>query len=312
MATEVGQVLEVEEAVGRGPIITIASPNGVGDISWMISKFVGAKERVFLLIAEDWPQRAHQYLDLLPWLAGYKYNPHRFQEIIEFQAIHGANLKTWKDITQCGFGVVYLEPNTHLERGLRLEQWLPDLPTEFHYHLKTTPPDMQKAQKLLTETEGKHVYGLSAASYRGSEAWRTWDANTWLEFLRKWHEYDKEAVFLLMGGFWDDLTQAIASEDDLPLIDAVGKTTWGAAVEILKRIEGYVGFSSGLGIVATVLHQKAFMLWPDHQLPLSTSWAPEHMLESGEYMTSRWIAPTEVWRRFKRWLEVERVQTSLL
>lgn len=295
-----------------GQVITVATPNGIGDISWMISKFACAKERVFMLVGEDWPQRAHQYLALLPWLAGFRYNPHRYQEILEFQAIHGAQMKTWKGIVESGFGVVYLEPNSHLERGFRLEEWLPDLPTDFHYAMETTLADRLKADKFMAMIpEGEHVYGISAASYRGSEAWTTWNSTKWIEFLTKWKEHDPKVHFLLMGGFWDDLTEAIAQEEDLPIIDAVGKTTVGAAVELLKRTDGYCGFSSGLGILGTVLRQKVFMLWPEHQLPLSTSWVPSEMLESCEYMMSRWIAPTEVWRRFKRWLEVERVRTSL-
>ena len=116
----------------RGKIVTLAIPNGIGDISWLISKIVNAEEKCFLLVGEGWPQRAHQYLELLPWLAGFKYNPHNYQDIMMFGSFHKDEFLTWESIVDSEYGCVFIEPNSFLEKGFRLEEWLPDLKTSFH------------------------------------------------------------------------------------------------------------------------------------------------------------------------------------
>lgn len=277
---------------------TVCVPSGIGDVSWLYSKLKFA-EPLQWEIADGWPYRTKPFLDLLPGIAGVEYGNFVYSDIILAESIfengNGFWPHKWTDV---GPGRTMIEVNRHLEAGRRLEDWLPDLPVDFHYPIRGSEAEALRAKNLLAGSEGP-IWGVSAASYRGSEAWNTWGYAQWREFLKWFRDYAGGRIFLL-GGFWDDLTSSLA-EDGYP--DLVGKTSIGCTVEILRRLDGYIGFSSGLGVIMTVLGRKTFMMWPLHQQPLSTSWAPPEMLEAGTYAAHPWGEVEAVKRAVKRWLE---------
>jgi len=276
-------------------MLTVAVPSGIGDVSWAYSKLKYA-EPMLWQVADGWPYRTKPFLDMLDNIAGVEYGKFSYDDIVVFASQHAK--RTWHEVISNGFGRILIEPNSHLERGGRLEDWLPDLPCDFHYEIHTSSQDQTRAASLLAGLETP-LWGISAASYRGSEAWTTWGFDEWSKFLKAFHT-KWEGTIILLGGFWDDLTSSLADEG---YKDLVGKTSVGCMVEVLKQLKGYIGFSSGLGVIRTVLRLPVFMMWPEHQQPLSTSWAPEWMLEDGLYVASRWLEPDVVLRRVNAWVE---------
>ena len=61
----------------------------------------------------------------------------------------------------------------------------------------------------------------------------------------------------------------------------------------------FIGFSSGLGIVRTVLGLPTIMLWPDHLQALSTSWADPEDVKSKKYIASSYMTVRGVFDLFK-------------
>lgn len=276
----------------------IGVPSGIGDISWMYSKLMHIGEPLEIEVADGWPYRSVPFLELLPKVQRASYGEFQYTHILAMETALGVNEKTtWYELAQKQCGKLLIEANRHLEAGKRLEKWLPDLPCNFHYDMITTQEDSDKADKLLAGLK-KPIIGVSAASYRGSESWKTWGFHEWKAFL-PWLTAETGGDILLMGGFWDDLTSALA---ECGYRDVVGRTTAGVMVELLKKLDGYLGFSSGLGILRTVLSKPVFMLWPDHQMALSTSWAPIEMLEDKSYTISLWRDQEHVQRAMRPWL----------
>jgi ADP-heptose:LPS heptosyltransferase len=245
-------------------------------------------------IADGWPYRARPYLELLEGVESADYGNFQYSDLATIWSIQKCD--TWKEVLDKGMGEVLIECNTWLESGKRLEDWMPDLPTDFHYPIHTTDIDRDRATELLKDFE-RPLWAVSAASYRGSEAWKTWGSNEWSEFLRKFKQLAGGTI-LLMGGFWDDLTSVLSAEG---YPDLVGKTSIGVAVEVLRQTAGYIGFSSGLGMIHTVLDKPTMLLWPAHQQALSTSWAPPEMLEQGTYVAMPWVSPDEVFKAAEVW-----------
>lgn len=271
-------------------------PSGIGDVSWAYSKLKALGPQEYQ-IADGWPYRTVPYMDLLPEVSKSSYGQFNFSDIVKFETMHGYHPSPrWSEVPQ-GFGLTLIEPNRHLEMGRRLEDWLPDLPTDFHYDIRVAEEDAIRARNKLIG-HPRPWTGISAASYRGSEAWKTWSYADWSPFLKAWHAEAGGTIFLL-GGFWDDLTDTLADDGWVSL---VGKTSVGSIVETLRLLDYYIGFSSGLGVIRTVLKKNAFMLWPDFQAELSTSWAPPHMLEQNEYIAQLWRPHDLVIKRARNWL----------
>ena len=278
----------------------VGLPSGIGDFSWAYSKLVNAGPMAYE-IADGAPYRTVPYLELLEGVTQAKYGADfGFETIVTLEAALGFNKPgvEWAAIRASGMERVLLQPNHHLERGKRLEEWLPDLPTTFHYPINTLQSQRERAAELL-EKLPRPILGFSCASYRGAQAWKTWESPSWVSFL-DWWKTEVGGSLVAIGGGWDDLTASVATQAGAT--DLVGATHIGVVVEILRNIEWYLGFSSGLGVIRTVLKRPVFMLWPDFQAPLSVSWAPPEMLELGTYATGPWREPEEVIPLVKRWL----------
>lgn len=276
---------------------TLSVPSGIGDISWMYSKLKHV-EPFRWLVADGWPARSVPYLKLLPQVLDADYGHFDYSDILRFEeTLKIGATPTWKDLEKYSGGNLYLEANRHLEAGKPLRTWLPDLPTDYHYDIVIPETEAHRAAKLLVGLK-RPIWGISAASYRGAEAWKTWGVEPWLRFLHGWLDFAGGTV-LLMGANWDDLTFALSSEGGFT--DLVGRTSVPMALWIAREIDGYIGFSSGLGIVRTVFNKPTMMMWPDHQAELSRSWVDPEMLENGTYAACHWLEPEKVLPVAKAW-----------
>jgi len=262
--------------------IRIGVPSGIGDISWLISKLVNApQQKIVIEVADGWPYRAQDYIELLGGKFEFGgYGDFEYRDILAFEQLNPYT--TWQDVVNAAAGRFLIQPNLHLERGKPLHTYLPDLPTNYHYPLHTTLQMERRATNLMDGVPRPRV-GLSAASYRGAVAWKTWGYDEWVRLIRR--IVAEGFSIVLMGGGWDDLTRGLEG-CTTGVYSVVGQTSFGEAVEVHKLLDFYVGFSSGLGIIRTVLGLPTYMLWPAHQQPLSTSWADPADLVSGRYVAT--------------------------
>jgi hypothetical protein len=272
----------------------IGVPSGIGDISWLVSKLINAPEwpNIELIVADGWPFRADDYLKMLGKCKNDRksnYGSFRFDDIVVFEKMNPYH--NWSDITKRGFGVEYMQPNHHLEMGRPLDDYLPDLKTDYHYKLDIPVPDCK--------LNGSKWIGISCASYRGAHAWHTWEEEQWTDLLTLLAKDDYKFVF--MGGRWDDLTDSVAAyfPSNAGHINMIGKTTFSQACAIHKMLPFYIGFSSGLGIIRTVMSLPTMMLWPEHQQPLSFSWADPEDIDSKKYLPFPYTKPKIIYNQFK-------------
>lgn len=273
----------------------ICIPSGVGDISWLVSKLINAPQwkEIEFEIADGWPFRAQPYLDMLGVKSSY--GNHVYDEIIAFESMHP--YKTWQDVVSKGFGKYFMQPNMHLEQGKPLADYLPDLDTNYHYPLEIPNIESKPYTRRLENLVNKWV-GISAASYRGHVAWNTWQYSEWIKLLKMIIEDGYKIC--LIGGRWDDLTDELSNDlDEGEHLNIIGKTSFSQVCAVHEMLNYYIGFSSGLGIIRTVMELPTIMLWPEHQIKLSDSWADPEDLKSGRYIPSRYTVAEEVFELFK-------------
>lgn len=294
-------------------------PAGIGDWSWIWSKVYSVRDEIdSVRIVDGAPRRTKEYVQACGVRdADYdlEITGGQYQFILSTESAMGYSWRTRPTWTQVRHHqTLLIEANQHLEAGYKLEDWLPDLPCYYHYPLYVSDEDRRRGREITIRSitgdryspphpmkEGP-VVGVSCASYKGSDAWRTWGKEEWIDFLNRvmglgWRP-------LLVGGGWDDLTYTVACELDLP--STVGKTSVPQMIEQMGILDSYIGFSSGMNVIRTVLNKPAFALWPcndrcDQQL-LSTSWAPPKMLEEERYVAVTWRPVDDVWSIAKRFL----------
>jgi hypothetical protein len=294
-------------------------PASVDDFSWIFSKLYSVRHEISSVrIVDGAPRRTREYVQACG-IADADYDLEitggQYQFILSTESALGYGWRgrpTWQEIRF--HDPLLIEANQHLEAGYKLADWLPDLPCYYHYPLHVSDDDRQRARQITVRAimgdryssghkmKDGPVVGISCASYKGSEAWRTWGKDEWLDFIRRvmamgWRP-------LLVGGGWDDLTYTVACELDLP--STVGKTSVAQMIEQMAFLDAYIGFSSGMNVIRTVLNKPAFALWPSNdrvdQQQLSTSWAPPRMIEEERYVAVTWRPVKDVWPIAKRFL----------
>jgi ADP-heptose:LPS heptosyltransferase len=248
---------------------TITVPAGIGDNIWLFQKLVHANERFDFVLPDGKPQRGHQIFELLPEVAAsYKYAPGLSYNVLNRNNIQRVH-KEWWEIEQQEF---CLSCNQHLESGKRIEEFLPDLPTAFRINWLTTKSDWERAVSFTT----KYNIGIYCSSYAGSRNWGTWTATEWARLIDGMYRKNPAFVFVIIGAQWDaDMTGEVMRMLDLlniPYINTIGEPL-GVVIEILKRLDYFIGFPSGLSILNETLGKRTFMFYAEQIKGIMQTWA---------------------------------------
>lgn len=276
---------------------------GIGDLSWIYSKLVNCGEELDLIIAEDAKhKRALPFMGLLPNVKSAKYGK---KEDYEYLATCGNNnFSDYKKAEAEGMRL-FCSANNYLEKGNRLESFLPDLETDFHYEIKTTEAQKKAAQTLLPD--GPYI-GIYTSAQLGAQFWNGWQEHEWTDFILRLVHNFPQATPVLYGAKWDfDLSFMVAgllNRAGVDFVNIVGKTMdMGTAVECLKIFKHNIGFASGMGILANVLNRPVCMLYPDHLEKLMYSWPCPVSMANNTYVPTLWKRPMRVLGSIKRSLE---------
>lgn len=232
--------------------IRVAVPPGVGDTYWALRKIEAVKaafgaETATLMVQAGGPSRALPWGDMTSLVQG---------------AEHLAFRPT-PDVLSVGYAEPFgpadccLWPNAVLDRGERLETWLPDLP------LNQVPITTVKAEPRAV------VYASSVAI---NKAWLpTFTIDTWCQTIQTMEQ--RVGPVTLIGAGWDaEIAGAIVKR--LPHVDnLVGKTPLPVVAGIIESATVVVGVISGMTILANHFHAPCINFYPaKHHVRFPWSW----------------------------------------
>jgi hypothetical protein len=267
-------------------------PAGIGDFSWIYSKLVNLGISLDVQVSPDPPARNLPYAQLLPAIAvasygGYGYRHLKPKALPAFTTKH--QLLTYADSGER----VCLEANGHVEAGRRIEQYLPDLPTSFHYEVRINDGHVNKAEAAYAT--GKPYVLVYASSMGTVKAWRGWVASDWVHFMVSLRHRAAEVPFVLTGAGWDaDLGAHIeqsARHAGLNLTNLVGKTHIASTLHLMRKSSYFVSFPSGLGILANVINVPSTMLYPPQIQRIMGTWSDPETVKSNRFKECLFCPP---------------------
>lgn len=293
----------------RREMRTIYTCAGIGDSIWILQKLINQSEKFNWVLPGGNPRRGKQVFDLLPQITEscvYSDRSMKVRDIVK-QSERG----NWSSIKKQSF---YLECNSHLEAGKRIEDWLPDLQTSYTLPWATTLDHELKANLYLTisgEIKGneltvthnmnpKPYIGLYGSSYSTSRSWGFWQADKWAELAAR---IGKEFTYVVLGAEWDkdlagDLIPRLKSYG-LDVINTVGQPL-SVVIEIMKRLHAFIGFPSGLSILnETLAARQTVMFYPPHLIKMMNTWADPARIESGAYKGCQFCSPETIYNWLK-------------
>lgn len=270
---------------------TIICCNGIGDNIWLFQKLIHLKEKFHWKIGDGIPQRGHQLFELFPQLtASFEYIPKTGYNKVKRNSYQGKWSKTPDTF--------YLEANGHLEAGKRIETFLPDLPTTFILPYATTIKDVKRAKELLPR---KKYIGIYTTSYNNARHMSGWLEDQWFEFISLIRKYNPSYTFVFIGAHYDKgVSQNVMARMKTGFINTIGEdegsdTLLPTVIEILKRLDCFVGFQSGLSIINETIGAKStVMFYADALEKMINTWADPKRIEDGTYKGCRFCRPQQI------------------
>lgn len=267
---------------------------GIGDILWAWQVAHGLQRRwgtpVEMVAACDLPSRAEECVRLLPGVRWGGYGDFSSQDVVdgwESGDPRGA-------IDDLRGRTVPFSLNRHLELGRRLETRFPEVETAFRLKVGTTDEHRDRAAEIVARAKrgpgrppkgGKTadpVIGVYTSTHGPTRAWDGWDDRAWIRLLKAVYERQR-CSFVLMGAVFDremvDPLKAALDRAKIPCRSCLGEP-FGVAAEVLRSVDLFLGFPSGLTVTAVLLGTPSIWWLPDIDLPGGgnlaqlTGWTP--------------------------------------
>lgn len=271
---------------------TITTCAGLGDFVWIAMKLLNTREQFNIIMPDSTPQRGHQVKDILPQLVG----SHQYKAGLNYKIIARDNVQrtlwSWKNIRDKSFT---LSANNWLELGNRIEDFLDDLDTTYYPEYYTSDRDRSTAQRDVKD--GPVHIGIYTSAYSNARHWRGWGEKEWIEFIRLIHKENKDIVFVFIGAEYDlDLNKLIMKQiQGVRYVNTVGRPLT-TVLEIMKRLNYFVGFPSGLSILCSTLGKPNTMFYPVHLQKLINTWADPKMIKNGDYKGCLFCEPGVIYK----------------
>ena len=254
-------------------VYRILVPSGIGDFSWTWSKLVTTNDQYHIEYIGGKPDRMFAFLSLLPSdrVLSYSANDNYYtkwnengelvcvsRDIKRFPQL--SKINNYSDLRENQ--LAFVESNTFLERGNRLEGWLGnEIPkTDFHYKV---------AGALEKSTKGNYFI-VNFSSYGTKKAWGYYEvpsASNLVELIAKKTGWSP----LFIGGTYDDFTSDIHAEllnRGINAVSLVGKTPdLGCVMALLQQARMYFGACSGLMVLSNILHTPVVTYYPPFNTP---------------------------------------------
>jgi ADP-heptose:LPS heptosyltransferase len=270
---------------------TFLVPSGIGDISWLYAKLSSLPYTFDLVVALDGPQRSLPYLELLPRVEHASYGTHHYKDLL------GASLEPRTDMLALEPGTYKLSFNKFLEDGGKLADFFPSLPTSYHYSFK---PELDSLSTPPYYKEGRsQLIGIYPSKYQ-TIGWKFWEVSEWRSLMKMVETELGECHFVILGAEFDvrlgdDIARGLPNATSL-----VGKTSIGQAINLIKQMDYFFAYPSGLGILADVVDTPAMMFIPQDTwaIGLVDSYADPDNIKSGRHINRVFCTPKEAFSLF--------------
>lgn len=254
------QFLPLEKMGTEGNHIHFLTTPGIGDLAWVMAKFLPLKDRITFWFNNDQYKRQSQYADML----GLNYD---FCDVDITRLYEAPGEFSEEEIEKGGF-IGYLHPNHHIESGKHLKDWHPFLPM------------VNPAPFGRWKDTGQLPIAVHMAHSTYQEG--NWLPKQWARALRTIEENFGPA--LVVGAFWDTKYAHHVFEHYRPRLEPMLDKPLGEVLQAIRGCRGMIGLDSGMCILARYMGVPTLQGYPEW---LRTD-RPSKRHPNGTHMPGNW------------------------
>lgn len=189
-----------------------------------------------------------------------------------------------------------LIPNAALERGIRLEDWLPhhEIDWGIFSQFDITDDERQFAERIHLAMGPYAVFypgPLQGNTVNGHNRGMLWKPQEWIELGRRVHN-ELGLNIVVVGApydasYYDLLLGPTLNGDGSYWNNQIGRTNIGELFALTSRARFAISYQAGVGIVSTYLGTPTGIFWR----PRGDSISPDQYISFEQEMASAWVPP---------------------
>ena len=258
--------------------IRVALPLGIGDAHWACQKMRGLSEYhegrpIWAYINKSPDHKTVGLLELVPFIEKAEYS-HTAPYDIWHQMPPGHRHPKWSTLEGSagwhGYDYIMVA-NGHLEMGKRIEDYFPELATDYTYDLQISQEDIDYAESLAAPNS-VILYPSGVGPNRGFH-YNTWRPGDWAEVSNRLNQHGIVPVFVGAKtnsdmSYMSTVKTHLRQNPLAQYVDTVGKTNIPQVLHMIRTASAWCGLNSGLGIMAGSQYVPTVMLWSDRRYPI--------------------------------------------
>lgn len=186
-----------------------------------------------------------------------------------------------------------LIPNASLERGIRLEEWLPQFKVNWQVMDSFTfyKNELEEAEQIKEPYAAFFLGSLEGNGRAGHNRNSIWKPEEWVDLGERIMDYFGGRIVVVGGN--DD--RSYYDQRIVPLlkrswIDCLGNRTIGTSYAITKKARFMISYQSGMGIVSNYMKVPLGIFWRAK----GDSVSPYDFISFEESMASAWADPETI------------------
>lgn len=278
--------------------LTFYVPPGIGDFSAMYQKLCNIDREMVIKPANDSPNRMSPFLDILPGVKNGGYAGHNAMISVTQTLPPGTDLASLPD------GDYFLSINQWLEDGYLVADWIPG-ETSYHYEMDNKKY-ISHAEEFLNSVwlQDSPVIGVYCSAYGNARHWGFWTYEEWRKFLELVIKVvPKDSQFVFLGAEYDlqiaELLHMWMLSNNIPSYLTLGAFHIGATVEIIRQLDYFFVFPSGLGFLADVVDTPHTMWFPPNLKSMRGTFCDPENYASGQTCHAMFSTPETAFELFK-------------
>lgn len=274
-------------------------PNGIGDVLWALHKIkaVAGGEPIYILLSGDArkeiDQRAVPFVKRFPFVQSVDVTDVPVLQYDQDSKTNDARGRYRYVDDGERSGLHFLIPNRTLERGERLEEWLPEYPVNWGVVDEFDWTGTQKG------TLAGQALGDFACFYLGPETGNVdeghnrgflWEPKHWIELGEKIIGRGMRIVLVGAGydrSFYERYLEEGVKAAGMRWWNMMGKMEIGETMALIRQSRFFISYQCGLGIFAHYLGVPVGMFWR----PDGNSAHPKRLVSFDERMAHSWTNP---------------------
>jgi hypothetical protein len=235
-------------------------PPGIGDTLWCyqrVASLIGQHDISFK-VCGDPPFRANSFVDMMPGITNLGYGR-------SYRICKDLCLPYDTDLSALPDGEYCMQLNSWLESGGMLGDAYPKQAIDYHPNLTTGWGHVANALATLSKCRpGRYKIGFYCSSFAHRPDLGLWLPDEWVTFLGMVSEIlGRDVDFIALGASYDDRTMRVVEmmqAKGFTVHSTVGQADIGTTIELIRGLDYFFAFPSGLGILGDVVNTPT-MMW---------------------------------------------------